>query len=340
VISRPVALATVTAAALLAVAIATASADSKPQVRIGLVLSQPLNRADDPGEYAAYRGLLQAKRQLGVQVKAVTPNPSFPFDPAPFDYLAAQGYDLVIASGNVGGLSEAGRRFRKVNFAAEDAARGQLIPAAPANVAGTVFHSEQAAYLAGFVAAKVADRGPRPHVVSSVGGFPSPQVQALIAGFRAGARRADPKIGLRNAYAESFTDESTCRNAALNQIVAHHSRVVFDVAGACGVGALEAAKSKGVYGIGVDTDQSNLGKFILTSAVLNFGRGVYDLAKRIVQGRLRTGGNLSWDLHHHFVGLGRFSPKVPLSVRRQLEPLAVQIAKGKIVVPTTFNARH
>lgn len=320
-------------------AITTASADSKRPVRVGLVLSQPLSRANDPAEYAAYRGLLQAKRQLGVQVKAVVPNPSFPFDPAPFDYLAAQGYDLVIASGNVGGLSEAGRRFPNVKFAAEDSARGQLQPVPPANVEGTVFHAEQAAYLAGFVAARVADRGSRPHVVSSVGGFPIPQVQALIAGFRAGARRADPRIELRNAYAGSFSSEPACRNVALDQI-AHGSRVVFDVAGACGVGALEAAKQKGVYGVGVDTDQSWRGRFILTSAVLNWKLGVYTLAKLGVQGRLRGGGNLSWDMRHHFVGLGKFSPKVPRSVRRQLEPLAAQIADGRIVVPTTFNARH
>jgi basic membrane protein A len=321
------------------VAITTASADSKRPVRVGLVLTKPLSRTNDPVEYAAYRGLLRAKRQLGVQVKAVVPNPSFPFDPAPFDYLAAQGYDLVIASAPVGGLSEAGRRFPNVKFAALDAFREQLQAVPPANVEGTVFHAEQAAYLAGFVAARVADRGSRPHVVSSVGGFPIPQVQALIAGFRAGARRADPKIGLRNGYAGSFISEPACRNVALDQI-AHGSRVVFDVAGACGVGALEAAKQKGVYGVGVDTDQSWRGRFILTSAVLNWKLGVYTLAKLAVQGRLRTGGNLSWDMRNHFVGLGNFSPKVSLSVRRQLEPLAAQIAKGKIVVPTTFNARH
>jgi len=321
------------------VAITTASAGSKRQVRVGLVLSQPLSRAHDPAAYATYRGLLQAKRQLGVQVKAVVPNPSFPFDPAPFGYLAAQGYDLVIASGSVGGLSEAGHRFRNANFAAVDATRGQLQPAAPANVEGTVLHAEQAAYLAGFVAARVADRGSRPHVVSSVGGFPIPQVQALIAGFRAGARRADPKIGLRNAYAGSFINEPACRNVALDQI-AHGSRVVFDVAGVCGVGALEAAKQKGVYGVGVDTDQSWRGRFILTSVVLNWKLAVYTLAKLAVQGRLPTGGNLSWDMRHHFVGLGKFSPKVHLSLQRQLKRLAAQIGHGKIVVPTTFNARH
>jgi basic membrane protein A and related proteins len=320
------------------VAIATASAGGKRQAGIGLVLSQPLSRSADPAEYAEYRALLRAKRQLHVQAKAVVPNPNVYFDPAPFDYLARQHYDLVIATGYLGGLGEAARRFSKVKFAALDAARSEVYRAS-ANVVGTVFRSEQASYLAGFVAARMAERGSGPHVVSSVGGYPTPQVQALIAGFRAGAKRADPKIGLLNTYAHDFSNPARCAHAALDQI-AHGSEVVFDVAGACGVGALQAAKSKGVYGVGVDTDQSYRGKFILTSVVLNWGLAVYDLAKLEAQGRLRTGVDLILDLRHHFVGLGRFSSKVPLSLRRQLKPLAAQIEQGKIVVPTTVNARH
>jgi basic membrane protein A len=164
-------------------------------------------------------------------------------------------------------------------------------------------------------------------------------VQAYIAGFQAGAKRADPKIKLLNTHSNDFLTPVPCRHAALDQI-ARGSRVVFDVAGACGVGALKAAQRKGVYGIGVDINLSFLGKFILTSVVKHFDVGVYDSAKRVVHGRLRTGGNLSFDLRNHGVGLGKFSPKVPLSLRRQLIPLAREIEQGKIVVPATLSGSH
>ena len=112
---------------------------------------------------------------------------------------------------------------------------------------------------------------------------------------------------------------------------------MFDVAGVCGLGALDAAKREGVYGIGVDTDQSYLGKFILTSAVLNVNLAVYDLAKLIVRGRLRTGRNLTFDLRNNGVYLGKFSPKVRRPLRRQVTRLAARIRQEKIVVPAKLS---
>jgi basic membrane protein A len=313
------------------------AAPDRRQFGVGLVLSGPVvSRAGDRIQYSAFRGLVRAKRNLHVRVKAVAPSPTGPGELAPFDFLARRHYDLVIALAFVPGLSQAARRFPSVKFAALDATRQEFKPPA-ANVEGTVFHAEQAAYLAGFVAARMADRGRPPHVVSSVSGTPEPQVQALIAGFQAGAKRADPKIGLLNAYTDSYIDRTKCKDAALQQI-AHGSRVVFDVAGNCGLGALDAAKQKGVYGVGVDADQSYLGQYILTSVVKNLNLAVYDLAERLVHGRLRTGGNLSFDLRNHGVGLGKFSPKVPRSLRRQLIPLEAQIEQGKIVVPATLSS--
>ena len=161
-------------------------------------------------------------------------------------------------------------------------------------------------------------------------------MQAYIAGFQAGAKRADPKIKLLKAFSFDFINSAKCRHVALDQI-ARGSQVVFDVAGTCGIGALEAAKQKGVYGIGVDIDQSYLGKFVLTSVVKNLNVAVYEFARRLVEGRLRTGGDLNFDLRNNGVKLGKFSPAVPLALRRQLIPLESKIEQGTIVVPSTLS---
>jgi basic membrane protein A len=258
-----------------------------------------------------------------------------------FSSLAAQRYGVVIALGVLETLqlSQAARRFPHEKFALLDATRNELTPPRAANVEGTDFHTEQTSYLAGFLAARMADRFPPPHVISTVGAIPIPPVQAYIAGFQAGAKRADPKIKLLNAYSNDFVNTKACKSVALDQI-AHGSRVVFAVAGPCGLGALNAAKQNGVYAVGVDTDQSYLGKYILTSVVKNLDAAVYDIARLAVHGQLRTDGNLSFDLRNHGVYLGRFSPKVPRSLRQQLIPLTREIMRGKIAVPTTLSSAH
>lgn len=330
-----------TAAAFLAVAIGAVAADGNRQIGVGLVLSEPLGggRAD-PVERDAFQALLRARRNLHVRAKAVVSSLTEPSDLAPYDFLARRRYDLVIALATVPGISHAARRFPHVKFVSLDLTRHELRPPVPVNVEGTIFHTEQPAYLAGFVAARMADRGRPPHVVSSIGGYPQQQqVRALIAGFRAGAKRADPKIRLLNDYSYDYTDETICKHIALHQI-ARGSRVVFNVAGGCGLGALEAAKEKGVYGVGVDTDQSYLGRFILTSVIKNWKLPVYDAALKLVHGRLPTGGNLSFDLRNHGVYLGKFSRAVPRSLRRRVKSLAAQIEQRKIVVPATLSYPH
>ena len=76
-----------------------------------------------------------------------------------------------------------------------------------------------------------------------------------IAGYQAGAKKANPGIKTLNGYSQDFVDQAKCKEIALDQI-AQGSKVVFQVAGQCGLGALDAAKEKGVQGIGVDADQA------------------------------------------------------------------------------------
>ena len=86
--------------------------------------------------------------------------------------------------------------------------------------------------------------------------------------------------------------------------------VVFQVAGGCGLGALDAAKEKGVWGIGVDADQSFLGPHILTSAVKRVDTAVFLAIKSVVDGKFK-GGNMTFGLKDNGVGIGKISSKVP-----------------------------
>jgi len=64
---------------------------------------------------------------------------------------------------------------------------------------------------------------------------------------------------------------------------------VFQVANVCGLGALEAASERGIWGIGVDVDQSHLGGHILTSAVIRMDVAVFDTIEELARGTLETG---------------------------------------------------
>lgn len=308
-------------------------------MRVGLVLEQPLvGLANDPFQHGAYLGLQKAVRDLGVQGKVLSPPPTGSYVP-PFSYLAREGYDLAIGIGflQVNELSQVARAFPKSRFAILDA-RLEDVPNRPPNVEGTLFKTEEAAFLAGYLAARMESKRPRPHVVSTVAGYPIPPVRTYVAGFQAGARRADPTIKTLNAYTYDFVNGTKCAHAAQAQL-AQGTGVIFDVAGACGVGALKAAQRAGVWGIGVDIDQSYLGRFVLTSVVKRLDVAVYDFAVAVSKGTFRTGGNVMFDLRNNGVGLGRFSPHVPLAMRHELARLSGEIAAGRIKVPSDLN-RH
>ena len=71
--------------------------------------------------------------------------------------------------------------------------------------------------------------------IGSVGGQKIPPVDHYIAGYQAGAKKADPGIKTLNAYSQDFVDQAKCKEIALNQI-AKGSKVEFQVAGQCGLG--------------------------------------------------------------------------------------------------------
>jgi basic membrane protein A len=307
---------------------------SDRQLRVGLV-TEPAG-IDDPYNRGAYLGLERAVRELGIRGRVLTPAPKEGFVPA-LTLLARQRYDLVVGTGlstpwAVDSVATAfpGTRFAIIDCPDPDRAHR------PENVLDISFSAEQAGYLAGHLAALALTLAPGEEVISSVGGQRLPLVERWIAGYQAGARGANPRVTTLNSFTDDFLDPVKGRSVALSQI-AKGSRVVFQVANVCGLGALEAASERGIWGIGVDVDQSHLGGHILTSAVIRMDVAVFDTIEELARGTLETGRTSRFTLGNGGVGLGTISTGVPRALMAELEHVSAEIVAGKIPIATSVT---
>jgi basic membrane protein A len=287
---------------------------------------------DKSFNHLAYVGLQRANAQLGVQTRVITAASSSDYVPN-LTALARQGYDLVIGVGftEIDAMKAVAKHFPKTHFAIVDVSNAD--EGGLKNVEGLLFKEQEAGYLAGYAAGLAAkDRGGK--AVSSVGGQKQPPVDRYIAGFQAGAKAAFPGVQTLNGYSQDFEKLALCKEVALNQI-ADGSVVVFQVAGGCGLGALDAAKEKGVWGVGVDADQGYLGSYVLTSALKRVDTAVFDSIKDAKDGKFKGGQDAVYGLDVNGVGIGKFSPKTPAGIAAKVAQVKQQIADGKIKnIPT------
>ncbi|HET7572210.1 MAG TPA: BMP family ABC transporter substrate-binding protein [Gaiellaceae bacterium] len=279
--------------------------------------------------HLAYLGLQKAGKDLGVKTRVLESHANSDYVPN-MSSLAQQGYDLVIGVGFLmhDSIRQVAKKFPDTKFMIIDDA---WATGDPANLEGTVFHEEQAGYMVGYLAG-LLETGAK--TVSSVGGQKIPPVDHYIAGYQAGAKAANPQIKTVNAYSNDFVAQDKCKNLALQQIT-QGSQVVFQVAGGCGLGALDAAKQKGVWGIGVDADQAYLGSYILTSAVKRVDTDVFTTIQQLVNGSLKTGRTFEFTVANGGIDIGKISSKVPQADVQKVQDVKQQIADGQIDIPNT-----
>ena len=308
-----------------------ASTPEAAKIKVGMVTDiGGLN--DRSFNEAAYKGLQKAESELGVEIRALTSK-------APTDYvpnlttLARQKYDLVIAVGFLMAedTEKIANQFPDTKFAIIDSSQ-QAMKSQPKNLEGLLFKENEAGYLVGYMAGLYTKDKGGDQVISSVGGQKIPPVDGYIAGFQAGAKAANPDIKTLNAYSQDFVDQAKCKELALNQI-AEGSQVVFQVAGACGLGALDAAKEKGVQGIGVDADQAYLGDQIMTSALKKIDEAVFTTVKEVQDGSFKAATDTIFDAKSNGVGFGKTND-VGAKYKAQVDEQLEKIKAGEIEIPT------
>jgi len=318
----------------------TTTSTSSTSAKAYVVLITDVNQLNDHGfNQLAYQGLKRAQKELGIRGDVYQSPSSQAYIPN-LSQAARKQADLVISVGfdQAAAIAKVAKQFPETHFAIIDVSNADLA-GRPKNVEGLIFREQEAGFLAGYLAGLVEKHGGMKNTIGSVGGQKQPPVDRYIAGYQAGALEVDPNVKLLNSYSNEWVDQAKCKQLALNEI-ADGADIVFQVAGGCGLGVLDAAKEKGVWGIGVDADQSYLGPQVLTSALKRVDTSVYATIQQVLDGKFKGGTDSVFSLKNDGVGLGKISPKVPKADVQKVREIEKQIKAGKIAdIPTQVQAR-
>src|SRR5262249_45614040 len=203
-------------ATLLLAIPAGGAADEASPLRVAYVtdLGTPTDRGVGQAEYA---GFVRAVKRFGLESRVVQVPPRGSWDDALASF-ARQRYDLVVAGPFIPAqvVVKVARRFPRVKFLTLLPAFG-VVRHPPQNVREFDFRVEEAAFAAGYLRGRRERQGPGADVVSAVGGAPPAPVLRFIAGYKAGARAADPGITVLVGYSQNFADPAKCRPLASAQ---------------------------------------------------------------------------------------------------------------------------
>jgi basic membrane protein A len=324
------------AALALTVVSAGSAKPTKAQATAGLkvALVTDIGGLNDKSFNAlAYTGLKNAEKKLGINGRVFISKSSA--DYIPNLSTGARSYDLVIGVGFLMAdqMAAVAKRFPDTKFAIVDYPAAAL-KGAPKNARGILFAEQEAGCLAGVAAATESKTG----VIASVGGQKIPPVDHYIAGYQYCAKKVKPGIKTLNDYSQDFVDQAKCKEIALNQI-GEQADVIFQVAGGCGLGAIQAAKDSKDWGIGVDADQFYLGKQVLTSALKKVDVGVYDTIKLAGGTKWKGGVDGIYNAKNGGVGYGKVSTAAPkrAALIKKLNAWTKQLATGKVKPPSTVK---
>jgi basic membrane protein A len=282
---------------------------------------------DKSFNHLAYVGLLKAEKK-GVKGRVIQSKSSADYIPN-LQSCVRGGAGITIGVGFLmqDAMDAVASSFPSNKFAIVDVDISGL-KHKPKNVQGLLFKEQEAGYLVGYAAGLWA-KANGGTAVGSVGGIKIPPVDRYIAGFQFGAKKADHGIKTLNDYSNDFVAQNKCKEKALNQI-AQGSVVEFQVAGQCGLGVLDAAHEKGVFGVGVDADQGYLGSWVMTSALKRVDVAVNSAIIAAKAGKLKTGINAIFGAKQNGVGYGKWSKKVPASIRSAVAKQYALLKAGKV----------
>jgi basic membrane protein A and related proteins len=281
-------------------------------------------------------GLDRAKTDLGVNTIALQSN-------SPSDYVpnltqaVRKKANLIISAGFLlaGDTNTVAKKNPNTHFAITDYDVKGTPFNGRKNVMGLTYAANESGCLVGYLAAEMAKKQGGKQIIGAVGGLKIPPVDIWIAGYQYCAKLFNPNIKVLIGYSQDFVASDKCKTVAENQI-SQGAQVLFQVAGGCGLGTLKAADAAGIWGIGVDKDQYNDAKRVLTSGVKRVDNGVFTAIKQVEEGKFEGGGNLLFNLKNKGMDVGKINPAVPKNLIDKMNELKQKIISGQVKVPAAL----
>jgi basic membrane protein A len=296
---------------------------------VGLVTD--VGKIDDKSfNQSTWEGVQQAEKELGAKVQYIETT-----DPKDYDKniatFADEKYDVIVTVGFALGEATvaAAQKYPDVKFIGVDQFQAEAV----ANVAGLNFPEDNAGFLVGALAALMSESG---KIGAVCGTDAVPPVWRFGEGYRAGAAYIDPNVEVNVVYHNdvgfdlTFTDPEWGKTTAISMIDKGVD-VIFGAGGKTGNGALLGAAEKGVYAIGVDTDQyytvPEAQAVMLSSAMKLLDVGTFDLIKLAKEGNFPSG---------NYLGLAGYAPyhdtegDVPADVKAKMEEIDKALKDGSL----------
>ncbi len=340
------------------------TATAAPKLKVGEVTD--LGGVNDKSFNAlAWKGVQDAMDQLGVDGKFLQSTQQSDYAKN-IQQMLSENEDLIVTVGFLLGVDTAtaakanpNQKFAIVDYTYPDcypgAVEGKDCGSSTdlTNVRGLAFQTDQAGFLAGYLAAGMTKTG----TVGTWGGIQIPTVTIFMDGFEAGVKYYNLKhtttvkvLGWdaatqKGTFIGNFNSLDDGKNTATS-MAQEGADIIMPVAGGAGLGsAAYCQTSTKCLIIGVDTDwfvsSPDYANVELSSVQKKIDVAVFKTIQDVVNGKF-TGGTVTYTLADGGVDLApfhNFDSQVPQALKDEIAKVKADIISGAVTVQGVLTAK-
>lgn len=284
-------------------------------------------------------GMERAKTELNITYDYSEPSSNGEVVTMLREFAQTGEYDLVLAlsADAASALEQVAGEYPDQNFTIIDTVvEGDNISSISKNGADQSF---LCGVLAGYLTKEESlDRINGANKIGVVTGVDIPLLNAIVAGFEAGARYANPDVEVLSGVVGSFNDPAKAKEIA-DSMYRQDVDIILQGVGGSGMGVFNAAQDCGGYAMGTGVNQNSISPDeIVATATFELPSIVFEEVKAVVDGTWKSGPKI-WGLREGAVGYSveGSNVKVPQEILDKVDAANKWFIDENIVLPSSTD---